>query len=218
MQTDTVTTSSRTEATALLVSGLVRDFGRGKVIGPVSLEIAAPSRVALTGPNGSGKSTILRCIAGTLAPTRGHISIRGHAADSLRARSLLGVSLSQERSFDLRLSGRANLVFFARLRGHDPRAAAAAVSDLESELELEEIASERVSNCSTGMTQQLSFARALLGEPILVLLDEPTRSLDEAARDRLWGALDRRPHVSVLIATHRDDDVANCHHQVELVG
>jgi ABC-type multidrug transport system ATPase subunit len=64
--------------------------------------------------------------------------------------------------------------------------------------------------CSTGMLQQVSFARALLGNPRLLLLDEPTRSLDLDAVERLWTALDRRPETAVLIATHRPDDLDRC--------
>jgi ABC-type multidrug transport system ATPase subunit len=67
------------------------------------------------------------------------------------------------------------------------------------------------------MTQQLAFARALLGEPRVLLLDEPTRSLDQAAIERLWRALDlRRKGIALLIATHRPDDVAHCAKEIEL--
>ena len=68
----------------------------------------------------------------------------------------------------------------------------------------------RLDSCSTGMLQQLAFARALLGEPELLLLDEPTRSLDVDAVDRLWAALAHRPAVAVLVATHRREDLDRC--------
>ena len=71
------------------------------------------------------------------------------------------------------------------------------------ELQIEHILAERVDRCSSGMIQQLAFARSLIGSPVLLLLDEPTRSLDESACGRLWQALARRSHVAVLIATHR---------------
>jgi ABC-2 type transport system ATP-binding protein len=208
-----------TATTPLLeVTALVRQFGGRTVLGPLDLDVGAGSRVAVVGPNGSGKSTLLRCVAGTLTPTSGRVAIDGYEAGTLAARARVGVSLSQERSFDLRLSGRANLLFFARLRAQRGRDAEQIVADLENELELHEIAAQRVANCSTGMTQQLSFARALLRDPPLLLLDEPTRSLDDEARARMWAALDRRPDQAVLIATHRDDDVERCRTTLALGG
>ena len=66
------------------------------------------------------------------------------------------------------------------------------------------------------MLQQLSFARALLGDPRLLVLDEPTRSLDADAVERLWAALDRRPDGAVLIATHRQDDLDRCTSQIDV--
>ncbi|MBA3366506.1 MAG: ABC transporter ATP-binding protein [Actinobacteria bacterium] len=200
----------------LVIRGLERDFGGRTVVGPVDLDVAPGERLALWGPNGSGKSTIIRCVAGTLTPSRGRITIAGWEAGTVEARSRIGVSLSQERSFDLRLSGRTNLRLFARLRGLGAKAANRTVAALEDELELGEIALQLVSKCSTGMTQQLAFARALLGDPRAVLLDEPTRSLDEGARERLWAALDRRPALATVIATHNHDDVTRCDGRFEL--
>ena len=93
---------------------------------------------------------------------------------------------------------------------------AAAVDALVEELELAEIAAERVDRCSTGMIQQLALARALVGDPELLLLDEPTRSLDEDAVQRLWAALDRRPQLALVVATHNDADVSRCHGRLDL--
>jgi ABC-2 type transport system ATP-binding protein len=200
----------------LRVSDLRRVFGERDVLGGIDLEVEPGERVALHGANGSGKSTILRCVAGTLTPTGGEVSVGGHRAGTIAARSLIGVSLSQERAFDLRLSGRENLRFFARLRLGRERDARRATEAVVEELELEEIAAQWVAKSSSGMVQQLAFARALLGEPPCLLLDEPTRSLDEGARERLWSALDRRPDLAVLLATHRDDDLLRCHRTVDL--
>lgn len=197
------------------VRGLVRRFGGREVIRGLDLKLRAGARTALVGPNGSGKTTLLRCIAGTLTPNSGEVRIDGERAGTLAARRLVGTSLSQERSFYLRLSGRTNLLFFARLRHTRARDARREVAELEEELELAEIASRRADACSTGMLQQLAFARALLGRPSVVLLDEPTRSLDEQATGHIWAALDRRPDIAVLIATHRDDDLDRCDSRVD---
>ena len=201
----------------LVVEGLARRFGTHEVVHSLDMALVLGERIALRGPNGSGKTTVLRCIAGTVTPSGGRISIGGHPAATIEARRLVGVSLSQERSFYLRLTGHDNLLFFARLRYRSNREALRRIDALEEELELAEITRERVDRCSTGMTQQLAFARALLGEPRVLLLDEPTRSLDEHAVDRFWGALDRRREgLALVIATHRPDDVAHCEKELEL--
>jgi ABC-type multidrug transport system ATPase subunit len=189
--------------------GLTRSFGERDVLHGIDLEVEPGNRLALRGPNGSGKTTLLRCLLGTVFPTFGIVTIGGHAAGSRAARALTGASLSQERSFYLRLTGRQNLVFFASVRGLSTAAARDEVDRLVDELDLADIAAQRANRCSSGMLQQLALARALLADPHVLLLDEPTRSLDEAARGRLWAALDRRPQTAVVIATHLDEDLAH---------
>jgi ABC-type multidrug transport system ATPase subunit len=198
----------------LLIESLNRRFGRREVVRSFDLAVAPGRRVALWGPNGSGKTTVLRCVAGTLVPTAGSVEVAGYRAGDIRARRLVGASLSQERSFYLRLSGRTNLLFFARLRYDNRQDGARAVDALIEELELADIAAQRVDRCSSGMVQQLGLARALLGDPALILLDEPTRSLDSEARARLWAALERREQTAVLVATHLDEDVNRCDERV----
>jgi ABC-type multidrug transport system ATPase subunit len=198
--------------------GVRRSFGRREVLGGVDLVVERGERVALRGPNGSGKSTLLRCVLGSIQPSAGTVLVCGEPAGTLEARRRIGATLSQDRSFYLRLSGRDNLLFFARLRLPSLRAARAEVQQVVDELEIGAIAAQRVSRCSTGMTQQLGFARALLGAPAALLLDEPTRSLDEGATAGMWAALDRRPDLAVLIATHRDEDVTHCHRTHDLAG
>ncbi len=202
-------------ASTLTIEGLRRSFGGHEVVRSLTLTAAPGDRIALYGPNGSGKTTVLRCVAGTLTPTAGEVHVGAHAAGSLPARRVVGASMSQERSFYLRLTGRQNLLFFARLRHLREGDAARDVATLVDELELDEIAAERVDRCSTGMVQQLAFARALLGSPSVLLLDEPTRSLDRDARTRLWDALDRRPAMAVLLASHLDEDVDRCGTRVD---
>ena len=193
-----------------------RRFGAHEVLRAVDFTLEPGGRVGLHGPNGSGKTTLLRCVAGTLEPSDGRILVGAHEAGSVEARRLLGASLSQERSFYQRLSGHANLLFFARLRYAGKKSAAAAVESIIEELEIREIAGERVDRCSAGMVQQLAFARALIGEPALLLLDEPTRSLDEDAVGRLWGALDRRRGTALVVATHNDSDLSRCDERLNL--
>ncbi len=197
------------DSPTLAVRELTRDFAGRRILGPLTVDAHPGERVALVGANGSGKSSFLRCVAGVLAPSSGTVSINGFAAGTRTAKALIGASLSQERSFYLRLSGEANLSIFAELRQAADRARAD-VRSVVSELGIAEIAAQRVDRCSTGMVQQLALARALLGQPALLLLDEPTRSLDAQAIERLWGALERRPDATLLIATHRTEDIERC--------
>jgi ABC-type multidrug transport system ATPase subunit len=200
----------------LQIDALNHRFGEHVVLTDVDFEASPGERIAILGPNGSGKTTLLRCIAGTVTPTAGSIRIAGHHAGSIEARQLTGASLSQERSFYLRLSGRENLLLFARLNGLGKRAADERVDEVADELELSALLRQRTDRCSSGQLQQLAFARALVGDPQLLLLDEPTRSLDVDARARLWAALARRPLVAVVIATHLYEDVGHATSVVEL--
>lgn len=200
----------------LSVEGLSRSFRGVEVVERFDMTLTEGERVALHGPNGAGKSTILRCLSGTLMPTSGSVKITGHEAGSFAAQLHTGPSLSQERSFYRRLTGLENLLFFARLRHVSKRAALEQISELQTELDLDEILRQRVDRCSTGMVQRLSFARALLGSPKLLLLDEPTRSLDETAIARFWDAVERRTDMAVVIATHLEEDLQHCDRMYEL--
>jgi len=199
----------------LAIRALTRSFAGRQVLGPLHAEVATGERVAVVGPNGAGKSTLLRCIAGSLSPSGGEVRIAGHLAGTREARALIGVSFSQERSFYLRLAGHVNLLTFARLRYPIARARRA-VAELIDELEIADIAAQRVDRCSSGMIQQLALARALLGEPRLLVLDEPTRSLDDRAVERLWAAIESRPLMALIIATHAHEDVTRCDRSVDL--
>lgn len=200
----------------LSMRGVSRSFKDKRALATLDLELHSGERVAIRGANGSGKTTLLRCVAGTLIPSTGDVWIRGHRAGTLTAQRLVGCSLATDRSFYLRLTGRANLRFFARLRHGSERAARHDVESLVEELEIQGIVEQRMDGCSTGMIQQVGFARALLGTPELLLLDEPTRSLDVEATARLWGALDRRSDAALLVASHRSEDLEHCRRHIDL--
>ena len=201
-------------APVVVVDRLGRAYGSKIVLEDVRLRLSPGQRLGLAGSNGSGKTTLLRCIAGSLTPTSGTIAVDGHPAGSIPARAATGMTVAHEKAFYLRLSGRANLRFYASLR-LDRSAVDGAVDSIIRELELE-FAGVRVDRYSSGMLQQLALARALLGSPKLLLLDEPTRSLDEAATGRLWDALSRRPTTAAVIASHRPEDLARCDQRLKL--
>ena len=189
--------------------GLGRSFGDRVVLEAIDLALGTGERLAVTGPNGSGKTTLMRCLAGVLTPSAGNARICGLPPDGVAARDRLGAVIGDHRSFYLRLSARENLLLFARLRlgawRPDP-----AVDALERELDIAEIRDTPVSRCSTGQVQRLALARALLGEPSALVLDEPTRSMDERSRRLAWDAIDRRPDVALVLATHDRGEARRC--------
>ena len=182
-----------------------------------SLDVAAGERVHLAGANGAGKTSLLRCVGGTLPLTVGSVKIGGFAAGTLGARSLVGSCIEPERGLYSGISGRQNLLFAARLR-LNRKHSAMATDELIQEMQFGDYADEKVLQYSAGMRARVAIARALLGNPALLLLDEPTRSLDEAGRELLWAALERRQSVACLLASHLTSDRDRCDRTVQLAG
>jgi len=171
---------------------VARRFGRRVVLEPIDLDLAGGEVVALGGPNGAGKSTLLAILAGALAPSAGEVAM----ADPTR----IGW-MPQQPALYRRLTPRENLELFARLAGiGDPGAAVGRALEAVG-LGAEE---RRAAELSVGNVQRLNLAIGLLGDPLVLLLDEPTASLDVAQRQRLWRLVDglRAVGGAVLFATH----------------
>ncbi|MGC4807424.1 ABC transporter ATP-binding protein [Micromonospora sp. DT233] len=186
-----------------------RCFGRDPVFTGLDLDVPAGTRLLVTGGNGSGKTTLLRCLAGALSLTGGEATVAGHPAGSAQARRVLAACLSPEQGLYNKLSGHDNLMLVARLR-LGGRAAARAVGQVQEEFEIGPYAERPMERCSAGMRARVSVARALLGGPAALLLDEPGRSLDERARGLLWAALDRRPELACVLVSHQREDRGRC--------
>jgi ABC-2 type transport system ATP-binding protein len=189
--------------------------GRHRIFSGLDLEVRAGERVHLDGPNGSGKTTVLRCVGGTMCIDRGRIEIGGAAAGSARARALTGLCVDPEQGLYPRLSGHDNLLFAARLR-MPAREAGDAVGRVERELAITPFAAQRALDYSAGMRARVTVARALLGRPAVLLLDEPTRSLDADGRELFWAAVDRRSDAAWVIASHLPGDRDRCDRSLDL--
>ena len=160
----------------------------------------------MLGPNGSGKTTFLKLIATMLLPDQGAIWVQG--ADTReepeRARASVGFAVATERSFYPRLTARENLEFFASLENVPRQVRARRVVEVLDRTGLGDAADTLVMKFSSGMHQRLGISRALLKDPAVLLLDEPTRSLDPGAAHDLWEWLrtTAREGRTILLASH----------------
>ena len=173
----------------------------------VSLDVEPGEVVALLGPNGAGKSTLIRILGTTVIPDSGIVTVGGHnvVRDPIAARRSLGVMIGDERSHYWRLSAKRNLAFFAAMVGIPRREAAARAERLLEAVGLTDAADRPVLGYSSGMRARLSLARAMLADPPLLLLDEPTRNLDPLAAVRFRESASRLAGErgdGILFATH----------------
>jgi ABC-2 type transport system ATP-binding protein len=172
-------------STILDAHGVGQSFNEKQVLSDVSFAIRAGQIHALLGPNGAGKTTLIRILAGLQHPTAGSVEIAGFrpSANARVFRQQIGIVVSGDRTFYLRLSGLENLVFFARLHGMPRREAIRRVGEVLADVGLADAAGKRVGEYSHGMQKRLAVARALLMSPPVLLIDEATHDLDpEAAR------------------------------------
>jgi len=192
----------------IALSGIRKRFDDVQALAGIDLEVSRGEIVALVGVNGAGKSTLLRVVAGQLTADEGSAWVAGHDVTPRATATVgaLGAALGDERSWYVRLSGRANLELFAAVAGLAPTA-----KEIDGRLQavgLEAEATRPVLEYSTGMRARLALARAILGDPEVLLLDEPSAGLDAQGKASLhdWllaGAAQR----AVLIATHDLEEV-----------
>jgi ABC-2 type transport system ATP-binding protein len=192
------------------VEGLHRSFGSVHALKGVDLEVAPGEVHGLLGPNGAGKTTLMRILSGLVDPSDGSAYVLDRRAGrSPELRALIGMVPPGDRTFYLRLSGLENLMFFARLHGMRKRAARARALELLDAVGLTEAGRRPISTYSHGMQKRLSFARALLSDPRLLLVDEATHDLDPVAAQQVRDltAECARGGTAVLWATQRIEEL-----------
>ena len=182
-----------TAAMAIESEGLTRAFGKHLAVDGIALNVPAGSVYGFLGPNGSGKTTTIRMILGLLRPTAGRVAVCGHdvAKARMAAARMTGALLEARATYD-HLSGRENLDLTRRLLG-------AAPGEIERVLDLVDLrgtAARKTGHYSLGMRQRLGIARALLGRPQVLILDEPLNGLDPE------GIVDMRRVIRDLPVAH----------------
>jgi lipooligosaccharide transport system ATP-binding protein len=195
---------------ALIVGrGLVKRFGTLTAVDGIDVEVRAGESFGFLGPNGAGKSSTMRMIGCVSAPTDGSLRILG--MDSVRdgpaIRARLGVCPQQD-SLDPDITVRENLTVYARYFGIPRDVARRRADELLEFVQLSERAADKVEPLSGGMKRRLTVARALVNEPDLVLLDEPTTGLDPQARHLVWERLFqlKQRGVTLVLTTHYMDE------------
>ena len=190
----------------LTASQLSKTFGNFTAVNKVDIHINAGEMIALAGHNGAGKSTLMKMLLGLLTPTSGSISINGHSATSLAARQLIGY-LPETVALYPNMTGFETLDFFADLK-HVSRERN---RELLTRVGIIEAAKKRVGTYSKGMRQRLALAQALLGQPKILLLDEPTTGLDPASRADFYRILDelRAQGTAILLSSHALAELAD---------
>jgi len=198
----------------LRAEGLVKQFGAFVAVNGVSFDVPRGKVFGFLGPNGSGKSTTIRMLAGLLNPTSG--TARGFdgldVTDTERWKSRLGY-MSQKFSLYLDLTVEENLRFFGRVYGLAGARLDERIRELSGVLRFERLRGTLTESLSTGMRQRVALAAALLHEPLLLFLDEPTGGVDPKGRRLFWELiydLAAEKGMTVLVTTHYMDEAEQC--------
>jgi len=190
---------------AVEVKNLSKSFGEVKAVNNISFDVEEGSIFGLLGPNGAGKTTTLRMIYGVLRPDSGSVRVLGVDVweEPRRAKSLMGV-MPEDTGIYPRLTAEENLIYFGKMRGMDEHKLRRRVSELLKILGLEEKRFTIADKLSKGQRQKVAFARAILDEPPILILDEPTLGVDVmSAREIRNMIVDyARAGRTVILSTH----------------
>lgn len=199
---------------AVRTEQVTREFGALRAVDRLSLEIPRACVFGLLGPNGSGKSTTMRMLLGLLAPSSGHIEVLGlripEQAEALKRR--IGYMTQRFSLYD-DLSVLENLRFLAAIHGLSGGNLKRRIAELLSEYHLERQRDQLAGSLSGGERQRLALAGAVLHEPELLLLDEPTSQVDPESRRAFWERIFALVDAgtTLLVSTHFMDEAERCH-------
>lgn len=189
-------------ADTVVLEGVTKRYARGvEAVRDVSFALSAGETTALVGHNGAGKTTLMKLVLGLIRPTAGSLRVLGEdpVSGAFAVRRAVGF-LPESVSFNAALTGRETLVFYARLK----RRGRAEADALLERVGLASAADRRIGGYSKGMRQRLGLAQALLGEPRVLLFDEPTTGLDPALRQSFYDIVEelRARGATVLLSSH----------------
>lgn len=189
----------------LIANDLHKSFNDFKAVNGVSFSIVQGEIFGLLGPNGAGKTTTIRMLSTVLEPDSGEIIIGGHSVrkEAEAVRALIGVC-PQDLALYEDLSAMENLIFFGRMDGLNTREARAQADEYLKLMGLQDRAKGRVAKFSGGMKRRINLAIALMGNPRLVFMDEPTVGIDPQSRNNIYETIEglRDEGITILYTTH----------------
>ena len=199
---------------AIATADLVRLFGPRRAVDHVDLRVEKGEIYGLVGPSGAGKTTLIRMICGLLRPSSGSVTVldRQVPAEFHAIEARIGY-MPQERAVYRDLTVAENLTFFGQIYGLNKRAIETRIDELLALMHMRELRDQRADRLSGGERQRLSLACALLHEPELLVLDEPTIGLDPALRIEFWNYFHslNRAGRTILLTTHYLAEAERCH-------
>ncbi len=197
----------------IVLDHLTKEFGDKRVVNQLTFSVPAGKIFGFLGPNGSGKSTTIRMICGILSPTSGEGNVLGYDIRSEAELIRLNIGyMSQKFSLYHDLTVEENLYFYGKVYGVEEPKLSERIREVKSFLQLEKRAKDIVDTLSGGWKQRVALGCALLHEPKLIILDEPTAGVDPVSRKVFWQILKglASDGISILITTHYMDEAELC--------
>lgn len=195
---------------AIQTDNLTKTYQDRVAVDRLNLQVKQGELFALLGLNGAGKTTTVKLLSCLTAPTGGQALVGGHSVvtDSPRVKALIGVS-PQETAVAPHLTVRENLALMAGIHGLSPEKTQEKLRELARQFSLEPVLNQRAKTLSGGYARRVSIAMALVSEPAVLFLDEPTLGLDVIARRELWEVIRTlKGRVTVLLTTHYMEEAA----------
>ena len=189
---------------AIIIDGLKKEYGKRAAVNAISLNVEQGTLFSLLGVNGAGKTTTIKMLTGLTRPTSGEAYVMGRSINTELAKVKKLVSVSpQETAVAPNLTVRENLEFIAGIYGMDRKHTKEKTDELVREFSMEEVEKSKAKTLSGGWQRRLSIAMALITEPKILFLDEPTLGLDVIARRELWQIINSvKKNVTIVLTAH----------------